>query len=61
MLDRLTPAERAGLENPDFITEDEADMIIIGRREAEDKGLPSIPAEEVFKEFGIVLGRKRRA
>ncbi|HWE52646.1 MAG TPA: hypothetical protein VG273_22835 [Bryobacteraceae bacterium] len=61
MLEELTPAERRGLENPDFITEDEADMIVIHRREARDKGRPSIPAAEVLKEFGLAPGRKRRA
>jgi hypothetical protein len=61
MLDNLTSAELAALENSDFITEDEADMIVINRREAADKGHPSVPAEEVLKEFGLVPGRQRRA
>ena len=32
MLDNLTSAELAALENSDFIAEDEADMIVINRR-----------------------------
>jgi hypothetical protein len=47
MLENLTVAERRGLENPDFITEDEADMIVINRR----RGGRSIPAEDVIAEF----------
>jgi hypothetical protein len=32
MLKDLTPPERASLKNPDFITEDEADLIVSDRR-----------------------------
>jgi hypothetical protein len=57
MLARLTPAERATLEDPDFITEDEADLIVCDRRADE----PTVSAEEVFAEFGYVPRHKRRA
>ena len=60
MLTELTPAEHATLEDPDFITEDEADMIIIGRRDVEEDGEPSIPLDEVLREYGI-SPRKRSA
>jgi len=42
MLAGLTPAERALLEDPDVITEDEADIIWSDRAMAED-GCPEIP------------------
>jgi hypothetical protein len=48
MLAGLTPAERATLLDPEFITEDEADIIVAGRRMKE----PDIPIEEIFAEFG---------
>jgi hypothetical protein len=47
MLGALTPEEKRGLEAPDFITEDEADMIVVNRR----RGGRGIPAEEVIAEF----------
>jgi hypothetical protein len=63
MLAGLTPAERARLEDPDFITEDEADMIWHGRDLAEPG--ESISVDELFAEMGIARrpprkGRKRR-
>jgi len=47
----LTPAERATLNDPDFITEDEADLIVCDRQSDED----TVPAEEVLAEFGYKL------
>jgi hypothetical protein len=44
----LTPEERALLEEPDFITEDEADIIVSNRRINEPG--PSISLEELFAE-----------
>ena len=55
MLSELTAAELATLEDPDFITEDEADMIIIGR---EPDG-PTYSLDEVLAENGI--SRRRRS
>lgn len=43
----LTSAERATLKDPDFITEDEADLIICDRRHNE----PTFPLDEVLKEM----------
>jgi hypothetical protein len=57
MLKDLTPAERALLKDPDFITEDEADLIICDRRDKEDG--PSIPLEQILKEFGTAPRRRR--
>jgi hypothetical protein len=57
MLKNLTPAERASLEDPEFITEDEADLIICDRREKTDG--PSIPLEQILKEFGTSPRRRR--
>ena len=48
MLADLTPEERALLEEPDFITEDEADVIVSNRRINEPG--PSISLEELFAE-----------
>jgi hypothetical protein len=50
MLEELTPAEHALLKNPDFITEDEADVIVSDRRMEE--GGPSVPLEQILKERG---------
>jgi hypothetical protein len=47
----LTRKERAILADPDWVTEDEADVIYAMRHEHE----PSIPLEEVAKEFGLPL------
>jgi hypothetical protein len=58
MLKELTAAERASLKNPDFITEDEADLIVSDRRMK--AGGPSIPLEQILKERGI-LHRRRSA
>jgi hypothetical protein len=59
MLAGLTPAERATLADPDFITEDEADLIVCDRRE--DEPGESISAEELFAEMGITPRRRRSA
>jgi hypothetical protein len=48
MLADLTPAERASLLDPNFITEDEADVIVCNRRMNE----PELPLSEIFAEFG---------
>jgi hypothetical protein len=47
----LTAEERKLLADPDWIDEDEADIIICKRREAE--GHPSIPIEEIMRDLGI--------
>ena len=46
---RLTDAERDLLQDPEWVTEDEADQIVIGRRQSE----PTIPLEEVLTELGL--------
>jgi hypothetical protein len=56
MLAGLTPAERATLKDPEFITEDEADLIVIDR---EPDG-PTVSAEKIFAEYGYTP-RSRRA
>lgn len=56
MLKELTPAERASLKNLDFITEDEADLIVSDRRMK--AGGPSIPLEQILKERGIPHRRR---
>jgi hypothetical protein len=55
-LEDLSPEERAILENQDFITEDEAD-IIMSRRAKEEPG-ESVSLDEVLAEAGIP--RRRR-
>src|SRR5579863_5933397 len=57
MLAELTPAERASLKDPEFITEDEADIIVSDRRAKEPGWRISI--DELFAELGIP--RRRRA
>lgn len=57
LLASLTPAERATLEDPEFITEDEADLIVCGRRANES----TLPLEEVLREVGIPPRRRRSA
>jgi hypothetical protein len=52
MLAELTPAERKTLKDPDFITEDEADLIVNDRRMKEPGR--GIPVEEIFAEFGYI-------
>jgi hypothetical protein len=59
MLAGLTPAERATLKDPDFITEDEADLIYSDRTMQEPG--PNIPVEEIFAEFGYTPRRQRKA
>ena len=48
----LTPQEVALLADPNWVTEDEADLIICLRREKEGG---SIPVEEVLAEYGFSL------
>ena len=55
MLAGLTPAERRTLKDPDFITEDEADLIVCDRRSNEG----TVPAEKVLAEFGYSLHRRK--
>ena len=50
MLTQLTPAERSMLKYPDFITEDEADIIVSDRRLASES---TVSLDEVLKEAGI--------
>jgi hypothetical protein len=57
MLAALTPAERAMLKDPDFISEDEADLIISDRRMKEAGR--SIPLDELRAESGHP--RRRRS
>ena len=57
MLAGLTPAERRTLKDPDFITEDEADLIWSDRALAESG--ESIPADKIFAELGIPRRRPR--
>ena len=54
MLADLTPAEHASLEEPDFITEEEADNIVSNRRINE----PTVSLDEVLAEAGVP--RRRR-
>jgi hypothetical protein len=54
MLEGLTPAERATLKDPNFITEDEADLIWIDR---EPDG-PAWSRDDVLAEAG--MPRRRR-
>ncbi len=49
---RLTAKERALLKDPEWMTEDEADLIISLRCEAEGE---YYPAEEVLAEHGLSL------
>lgn len=46
---RLTDTEREQLEDPEWVTEDEADRIVAARRQGE----PAIPLEEVLAELGL--------
>ena len=50
----LTPAERRLLKDPDWIDEDESDLLLALRREAEE-GNKAIPFEQVLKELGYRL------
>ena len=54
MLTELTPAERRRLKDPDFITEDEADIVVSIRRLKE----PTVPLEKVLAEAGIPPRRR---
>jgi len=58
MIAGLTPAERLTLKDPNFITEDEADLIMSDR--AVNGPGPLISLDELFKENGQTR-RKRRA
>jgi hypothetical protein len=57
MLAALTPAERQTLKDPNFITEDEADLIWSDRGLAEPG--ESVSVDELFAELGIP--RRRRS
>lgn len=57
MLADLTPAERASLRDPEFITEDEADIIISDRRMKEPGRW--ISSDELFAETGDIPRRRR--
>jgi len=48
----LTANERALLKDPDWMTEDEADLIIALRREAEGG---EVPLEDVLARYGVCL------
>lgn len=50
MLADLTPAERRTLSDPDFITEDEADLIVADRRMKERGG---VSLDEALRQAGI--------
>jgi hypothetical protein len=57
MLARLTPAERRRLQNPDFITEDEADLIVSDRSMKQG---PAIPLEKVLAEIGLKPRQRKK-
>ena len=54
----LSPAERASLNDSDFITEDEADLIMADR-EMKEPG-EWITAEELFRQEGYTPRRLRK-
>lgn len=56
MLAELTPAERSSLADPDFITEDEADLIIADRRMKERGG---VSLEDLLRRERILPRRSR--
>jgi hypothetical protein len=60
MLEGLTPAERATLSDPDFITEDEADIIVCDRRTKEE-GDRGVPLDTVLKSLGITPRHRKSA
>jgi hypothetical protein len=60
MLEGLTPAERARLSDPDFITEDEADIIICDRR-LKEEGHKAVPLDTVLKRLGITPRHRKSA
>ena len=47
----LTPAERALLADPNYVTEDEADFII-GERRMRQEAHKAIPLEQLLKRYG---------
>lgn len=53
----LTPAERALLADPNYVTEDEADWIICERR-LRKEGHKAIPLEQVLKRYGLKPRRR---
>jgi hypothetical protein len=59
MLAGLTPAERASLKDPDFITENEAD-VICSDRSVNEPG-PRTSLEQLLAEEGITPRRRRSA
>ena len=50
----LTPAERRLLHDPDWIDEDESDLLLAMRRERTEAD-SAIPFEQVLEEFGYKL------
>jgi hypothetical protein len=60
MLEVLTPAERATLSDPDFITEDEADLIVADRR-MKQEGDKAVPLDTVLKHLGITPRHRKSA
>lgn len=50
----LTPAERRLLKDPDWIDEDESDLLLAMRRETEE-GDKAVPFEQVLEELGYKL------
>jgi hypothetical protein len=59
MLAGLTAAERETLKDADFITEDEADLIVSDR--SMDVPGESTSADEIFAEYGYVPRSRRNA
>jgi hypothetical protein len=59
MLAGLTAAERETLKDPDFITEDEADLIVSDRRMKE--GGKPVSLDELFAEEGYTRRSRRNA
>jgi hypothetical protein len=57
VLASLTSAERARLKDPDFITEDDADLILCDRRNSE----PTLPLDEILTEMGTPPRRRSNA
>jgi len=55
MLAGLTPPERRLVKDPDFIPEDEADIIVSYWRSKE----PSVALDQVFAEIGYIRRRQR--
>jgi hypothetical protein len=56
---KLSPEERALLNDPDWVDEDDADLIICLRREKEE-GNRYQPFDEYLKERGITVDSRNR-